>query len=67
MKSQEPNLIPLQLKILTSLNPDEISLLLDQFEMFGHKSLPYMYEILSLSHNSDTVRTTNFCISKIKQ
>lgn len=57
----------LQLEILTSLNPDEVSLLLDQLEMFGHKSLPYMSEILSLSRNSDTVRNTNFCISRIKQ
>ena len=57
----------LQHKILTSLNPDEISLLLDQLEEFGHKSLPYMSKISSLSRNSDTVRTTNFCISRVKQ
>ena len=67
MSNEQKQMKILQHKILTSLNLDEIRLLLDQLEMFGHKSLPYMSEILSISRNSDTVRTTNFCISRIKQ
>jgi hypothetical protein len=57
----------LQHKILMSLNPDETSSLINQLEAFGHKSLPCMSEILKLSHNSDIVRLTNLCISRIKQ
>jgi hypothetical protein len=67
MSNEQEQMRILKLRILTSLNLDGISSLLDQLEMFGHKSLPYMSEILSLSRNSDTVRTTNFCISRIKQ
>jgi hypothetical protein len=57
----------LQQKILMSRDPDEISSLLDQLEAFGHKSLPCMSEILRLSYNSDIVRSTNLCISRVKQ
>jgi hypothetical protein len=54
-------------KILMSLNPNKTSLLLDQLEAFGRKSLPCMSEILKLSHNSDIARLTNLCISRVKQ
>jgi hypothetical protein len=57
----------LQHKILMSLNPDEINLLLDQLEAFGHRSLSCMSAILSLSNNSDTVRAANSSISRIKE
>ena len=57
----------LQDKILTSLNPDEINSLLNQLEAFGHKSLPCMSEILKISYNSEIVRPTNLCISRVKQ
>ena len=57
----------LQGKILASPNANETSLMLDQLEDFGHKSLPCMFEILRLSHNNDIVRTTNSCIERIKQ
>jgi hypothetical protein len=67
MLNEQEQMKVLQDKILTSLNPDETSSLLNQLEAFGHKSLPYMSEILRLSRNSDIVRSTNFCISQIKQ
>jgi len=57
----------LQDKILMSLNLDETSSLINELEAFSHKSLPCMSEILKLSHNSDIVRLTNLCISRIKQ
>ena len=56
----------LQHKILTSHN-FEINSLLDQLEMFGHKCLPCMLEILDMSRNSDVIRSTNFYISRVKQ
>ena len=67
MLTEEEQMKVLQGKILASPNADETSLLLHQLEDFGHKSLPCMFEILSLSHNSDIVRTTNSCIERIKQ
>ena len=67
MLNEQEQMKILQDKILTSLNPDEINSLLNQLEAFGHKSLPCMSEILKLSHNSDIVRLTNLCISRIKQ
>ena len=67
MLNEQEQMKVLQHKILTSLNPDETSSLLDQLEAFGHKSLPCMSEILRLSYNSDIVRSTNLCISPVKQ
>ena len=67
MLNEQEQMKVLQHKILTSLNPDEISLLLNELEAFGHKSLPCMSEILKLSYNSDIVRPTNLCISRVKQ
>lgn len=67
MLNEDEQVRILQAKILASLNAEETSLLLDQLEDFGHKSLPCMFEILKLSRNSDIVRTTNSCISRIKQ
>ena len=40
---------------------------LDETKEFGHKSLPCMSEILKLSYNSEIVRPTNLCISRVKQ
>lgn len=57
----------LQYKILTSHNPDDVNSLLDQLEMFGHRCLPWMLEILEMSHNTDVIRSTNFYISRVKQ
>jgi hypothetical protein len=67
MLNEQEQMKVLQHKILTSLNPDEISSFLNQLEAFGHKSLPCMFEILKLSYNSDIVRPTNLCISRVKQ
>jgi hypothetical protein len=67
MVSEQEQMNILQHKILTSHNPDEVNLLLDQLEMFGHTCLPCMFEILMMSHNSDVIRSTNFCISRVKQ
>jgi hypothetical protein len=67
MLNEQEQMKVLQYKILTSLNPNETSVLLDQLEAFGHKSLPCMSEILKLSYNSDIVRPTNLCISRVKQ
>jgi hypothetical protein len=67
MLNEQEQMKVLQHKILTSLKPDETSSLLDQLEAFGHKSLPCMSEILRLSYNSDIVRSTNLCISRVKQ
>ena len=46
MLNEQEQMKVLQHKILTSLNPDEISSLLNELEAFGHKSLPCMSEIL---------------------
>jgi hypothetical protein len=67
MLNEQEHMKVLQQKILMSRDPDEISSLLDQLEAFGHKSLPCMSEILRLSYNSDIVRSTNLCISRVKQ
>jgi hypothetical protein len=67
MLNEQEQMKILQAKILMSLNLDETSSLINQLEAFGHKSLPCMSEILKLSHNSDIVRLTNLCISRIKQ
>jgi hypothetical protein len=67
MVSEQERLKTLQDRILNSFNLDEVSALLDQLEAFGHRSLPYMSEILTMSHNSDVIRSTNFCISRVKQ
>jgi hypothetical protein len=67
MLNEQDHMKVLQQKILMRSNPDEISSLLDQLEAFGHKSLPCMSEILRLSYNSDIVRSTNLCISQVKQ
>jgi hypothetical protein len=67
MLNEQEQMKILQDKILMSLNLDETSSLINQLEAFGHKSLPCMSEILKLSHNSDIVRLTNLCISRIKQ
>lgn len=67
MVSEQEQLKTLQDRILNSFNLDEVSALLDQLEAFGHRSLPCMSEILLMSRNSDVIRSTNFCISRIKQ
>ncbi len=67
MLNEQEQMKILQDKILMSLNLDETSSLINQLEAFGHESLPCMSEILKLSHNSDIVRLTNLCISRIKQ
>jgi hypothetical protein len=67
MVSEQEQMKILQDRILNSFNPDEVSALLDQLEAFSHRSLPFMSEILMMSHNSDVIRSTNFCISRIKQ
>jgi hypothetical protein len=67
MLNEQEQMKILQDEILMSLNLDETSSLINQLEAFGHKSLPCMSEILKLSHNSDIVRLTNLCISRIKQ
>ena len=67
MLNEQEQMKILQDKILTSLNPDEINSLLNQLEAFGHKSLPCMSEILKISYNSEIVRPTNLCISRVKQ
>ena len=67
MLTEEEQMKVLQDKILASPNADETSVLLDQLEDFGHKSLPCMFEILRLCHNSDIVRTADSCIVRIKQ
>ena len=46
MLNEQEQMKVLQHKILTSLNPNETSVLLDQLEAFGRKSLPCMSEIL---------------------
>ena len=48
MLNEQEQMKVLQHKILTSLNPDEISSLLNELEAFGHISLPCMSEILKL-------------------
>jgi hypothetical protein len=67
MLNEQEQMKILQVKILTSFDPAEINSLLNQLEAFGHKSLPCMSEILKLSYNSDIVRPTNLCISRVKQ
>ena len=67
MVSEQEQMKTLQDKILNSFNPTEVTALLDQLEAFGHKSLPCLSEILKMSHNSDVIRSTNFCISRVKQ
>ena len=67
MLNEQEQMKILQDKILMSLNLDETSSLINQLEAFGHKSLPCMSEILKLSYNSDIVRPTNLCISRVKQ
>ena len=48
MLNEDEQVRILQAKILASLNAEETSLLLDQLEDFGHKSLPCMFEILKV-------------------
>ena len=67
MLNEQEQMKILQDKILMSLNLDETRSLINQLEAFGHKSLPCMSEILKLSYNSDIVRPTNLCISRVKQ
>jgi hypothetical protein len=67
MASEQEQMKILQDRILNSFNPDEVSALLDQLEAFGRESLPCMSEILKMSHNSDVIRSTNFCISRVKE
>ena len=67
MASEQEQMKTLQDKILNSFNPTEVTALLDQLEAFGRRSLPCMSEILMMSHNSDVIRSTNFCISRVKQ
>jgi hypothetical protein len=64
MVSEQEQMKTLQDKILDST---EVTALLGELEAFGRKSLPYMSEILTMSHNSDVIRSTNFCISRVKQ
>jgi hypothetical protein len=49
------------------LRPTEVTALLDELAAFGHRSLPCLSEILKMSHNSDVIRSANFCISRVKQ
>jgi hypothetical protein len=67
MVNEQEQMKTLQDKILKSFNHDEISSLLDQLEAFGHRSLPYLSEILKMSYNRDVIQSTNFCISRVKQ
>jgi hypothetical protein len=67
MVSEQEQMKTLQDKILDSFNPTEVIALLDELEAFGRKSLPCLSEILKISHNSDVIRSTNFCISRVKQ
>jgi hypothetical protein len=67
MVSEPEQMKTLQDKILDSFNPTEVTELLDQLEAFGRRSLPCMSEILMMSHNSDVIRSTNFCISRVKE
>jgi hypothetical protein len=67
MVSEPEQMKTLQDKILDSFNPTEVTALLDELEAFGRKSLPCLSEILKMSHNSDVIRGTNFCILRVKQ
>jgi hypothetical protein len=67
MVSEPEQMKTLQDKILDSFNPTEVTALLDELEAFGRKSLPCLSEILKISHNSDVIRSTNFCISRVKE
>ena len=67
MVSEQEQMKTIQDKILKCFNPEEISLLLDQLESFGHRSLPCLSEILKISYNRDVIQSTNFCISRVKQ